>query len=147
MILHEFLPLTCGDALVADILTNGRKFYHWRNSPYIPVEFSVAAYRFGHSQVRPSYRANFGTSATDRTLQFFAVIFDHTATGTDPADLRGGCRAPRRFIDWQTFFDFGGGQVRKNKRIDTKLSSALFHLLGQPSDEPDSSPSATWSAA
>ena len=102
------------------------------------MEFSVAAYRFGHSQVRPSYRANFGTSATDRTLQFFAVIFDHTATGTDPADLRGGCRAPRRFIDWQTFFDFGGGQVRQNKRIDTKLSSTLFHLLGQPSDEPDS---------
>ncbi|GEK20433.1 peroxidase family protein [Cellulomonas xylanilytica] len=138
MILHEFLPLTCGDALVADIVANGRRFYDWRNSPYIPVEFSVAAYRFGHSQVRPSYRANFGTSATDRTLQFFAVIFDHTATGTDPADLRGGCRAPRRFIDWQTFFDFGGGQVRKNKRIDTKLSTALFHLLGQPSDEPDS---------
>ena len=65
MILHEFLPLTCGDELVADILANGRKFYDWRNSPYIPVEFSVAAYRFGHSQVRPSYRANFGTRATD----------------------------------------------------------------------------------
>jgi len=28
--------------------------------------------------------------------------------------------------------------VRRNKRIDTRLSSALFHLLGQPSDEPDS---------
>ncbi len=138
MVLHEFLPLTCGDAVVKDILENGRKFYHWRNAPYIPVEFSVAAYRFGHTQVRPSYRANFGTSATDPTLQFFARIFDPTTSGADPDDLRGGCRASRRFIDWQTFFDFGDGRVRRNKRIDTTLSSALFHLLGQPSDEPDS---------
>lgn len=138
MVLHQFLPLTCGDALAADILAHGRKFYDWHNSPYIPVEFSVAAYRFGHSQVRPSYRANFGTSATDPSKQFFARIFVHTASGTDPDDLRGGCRAPRRFIDWQTFFDFGDGRARRNKLIDTKLSTAMFHLLGQPSDQPDS---------
>ena len=86
------------------------------------VEFSVAAYWFGHSKVRPSYRANFGTSATDPTQQFFGLIFNPALSGSDPADLRGGCRAPRRFIDWQTFLDFGGGRVRRNKRIDTKLS-------------------------
>ena len=44
--------------------------------PFIPVEFSVAAYRFGHSQVRPSYRANFGTTPPTSTQQFFALIFD-----------------------------------------------------------------------
>jgi len=138
MILHEFLPLTCGDAVVQSIMTEGRRFYDWRNAPYIPVEFSVAAYRFGHSQVRPSYRGNFGTSATDVGQQFFGLIFDPTQDGADPNDLRGGCRAPRRFIDWQTFFDFGDGRARRNKKIDTKLSSVLFTLLGQPAQQPDS---------
>ncbi|WP_235856788.1 peroxidase family protein [Occultella glacieicola] len=131
MVLHEFLPLTIGADLCTDILTNGRKHYSWRNSPYIPVEFSVAAYRFGHSQVRPTYRANFGTSAIDTAQQFFAPIFDPASTSDDPDDLRGGCRAPRRFIDWQTFFDFGDGRARRNKKIDTTLSTALFALMGQ----------------
>ncbi len=37
-------------------------------------------------------------------------------------------RAPRRFVDWQTFFDFGDGEVKPNKLIDTKLSTPLFNL-------------------
>jgi len=112
-------------------LTNGRKFYKWRNQPYIPVEFAAAAYRFGHSQVRPSYRSNFGPSPADINSQVFKLIFnDHLPTGPDPDDLRGGKRAPSRFIDWQTFFDFGDGHVRSNKKIDTKLSTVLFDLPG-----------------
>jgi Animal haem peroxidase len=125
IILHEFLPKTCGHNVVDDILSNGRKFYSWRNEPYIPVEFSVAAYRFGHSQVRPSYRANFGGGGTP----FDALIFgDDPPNTADPNDLRGSARAPRRFIDWPTFFDFGDGKVKPNKKIDTKLSTPLFHL-------------------
>ena len=139
MVLHEFLPATIGADLADDILTAGRRHYHWRHDPYIPVEFSVAAYRFGHSQVRPSYRANFGTSSTDPAQQFFALIFrPGDPNPSDPDDLRGHCRAARRFIDWQTFFDFGDGHVRPNKRIDTVLSSALFALMGQPSGEASS---------
>ena len=138
LILHEFLPLTCGEQVVSSILIDGRRFYDWRHAPYVPVEFSVAAYRFGHSQVRPSYRANFGTSASDPGQQFFGLIFNSALSGVDPDDFRGGSRAPRRFIDWQTFFDFGDGRVRHNKRIDTRLSSVLFHLLGQPAPQPTS---------
>ena len=103
------------------------------------MEFSVGAYRFGHSEVRPSYRANFGTSATDAAQQFFALFSDHSLTAARTrAICAAECRAPRRFIDWQTFFDFGDGRVRRNKRIDTKLSSVLFKLLGQPADQSDS---------
>jgi Animal haem peroxidase len=139
LILHEFLPKTVGQAMVDDVLATGPKHFKWRNDPFIPVEFSVAAFRFGHSQIRPSYRANFGTSATDPSKQFFALIFDpHASDPNDPADLRGGRRAPRRFIDWQTFFDFGDGRVRPNKKIDTKLSTVLFNLIGQPEGEPTS---------
>jgi Animal haem peroxidase len=129
IILNEFLPKTVGQAMVDDIMSKGRKFY-------IPVEFSVAAYRFGHSQVRPSYRVNFGP---DDANQFFALIFnDGLAVSPVADDMRGGKRAPNRFIDWQTFFDFGDGRVRNNKRIDMKLSTVLFDLPGMPGGEPQS---------
>jgi hypothetical protein len=137
LVLHEFLPRTVGQAMVDDVLEGGPRHFNWRNDPFIPVEFSVAAYRFGHSQVRPSYRANFATSAADPARQFFALFLDPVAADPDdPADLRGGRRAARRFIDWQSFFDFGDGRVRPNKKIDTKLSTVLFNLLGQPEGEP-----------
>jgi Animal haem peroxidase len=125
IILHEFLPLVIGQALVDDILSGGRRFYRPEEA-YIPVEFQGAAYRFGHSMVRPSYRANL---AGDNGQPFFGLIFDPAQAGVaDPNDLRGGCRAPRRFIGWQTFFDFGDGEVKPNKLIDTRLSTPLFTL-------------------
>ena len=34
----------------------------------------------------------------------------------------------RRYIGWQTFFDFGDGQVKNNKKIDPTISSVLFTL-------------------
>ncbi len=90
--------------------------------------------------MRPSHRANFGTSTTDVNQQFFALLFKPGAVNlADPDDLRGGCRAARRFIDWQTCFDFGDGRVvRPNKKIDTVLSSLLFSLLGQAPGSPTS---------
>ena len=60
--------------------------------------------------VRPSYRANL---AGDNGNPFFGLIFDPASedrSRPDPGDLRGGVRAARRFIGWQTFFDFGDGQ-------------------------------------
>ncbi|WP_380874295.1 myeloperoxidase [Sphingomonas sp. DBB INV C78] len=136
IIVHEFLKKTCGEAAVNDVLENGRKFYKWHNDPFIPVEFSVAAYRFGHSQVRPSYRANF--TGNPGSQPFFGMIFTPTPSNPlDPDDLSGGCRAPRRFIDWPTFFDFRDGSVRPNKKIDTTLSTALFKLPGSVVSNPD----------
>jgi Animal haem peroxidase len=132
-ILYEFLPLFVGQAVVDDVVAHGRMFY---NPPFgqafIPVEFQGAAFRFGHTMVRPSYRANMkGQSGQP----FFGFIFDPSQQGqADPADLRGGARAPRRFIGWQTFFDFGVDpftglhEVKPNKRIDTKIATPLFHL-------------------
>ncbi|MCE7796116.1 heme peroxidase family protein [Sphingobium sufflavum] len=129
IIIHEFLKKTCGAEIVDDILANGRKHYKWHNEPFIPVEFSVAAYRFGHSQVRPSYRANF--TGNPGGQPFFGMIFTpNPSDPNDPDDLSGGHRAPRRFIDWPTFFDFGDGNVRPNKAIDTILSTAMFKLPG-----------------
>jgi hypothetical protein len=146
IVLHEFLPATAGQGLVDDILQKGRRFYNWRNAPFIPVEFSVAAYRFGHSQVRPGYIANFdGDNGTPFVEHIFNAELDHSVP--DPDDLSGGKRAPRRFIDWRTFFNVGptpelhsnlGSSPKPNKRIDTKLSSPLFALLSIPSNEAQS---------
>jgi hypothetical protein len=87
--------------------------------------------------VRPSYRANLAGDANG--TPFFGMVLDPAQDGqADPADLRGGARAPRRFVGWQTFFDFGDGEVKPNKRIDTKLSTPLFTLplAAIPSHDP-----------
>jgi len=127
LVVHEFLPQIVGQSMVDDVLRNGRRFYKPRmREGFIPVEFQTGAYRFGHSMVRPSYRANL---RGDNGAPFFGMVFDRAGDGqTDPIDLRGGVRAARRFIGWQTFFDFGDGQVKPNKRIDTKISTPLFDL-------------------
>jgi hypothetical protein len=134
IVVHEFLPQIIGFGITQDVLAHGRRFY--RPAPgqhFMPVEFQGACYRFGHSMVRPSYRANLrgdpgGNPATGAPA-FFGFIFSPAAEGqADPVDLRGGARAPRRFIGWQTFFDFRDGQVRTNKRIDTRISTPLMNL-------------------
>jgi hypothetical protein len=137
MIVHEFLPLFIGQPLVNDILRDGRKNYRPAVG-YIPVEFQGAAYRFGHTMVRPSYRANLlgDVDAAGQPAPFFGMIFDPAGEGqADPIDLRGGARARRRFIGWQTFFDFGlfeadgvSPAVKPNKLIDTRISTPLFNL-------------------
>jgi Animal haem peroxidase len=126
IIVHEYLPTIIGQSLVNDILTRGRRFYTpWVG--FMPVEFQGAAYRMGHSMVRPSYRLNL--KGNNDGGPFFGFIFDPSQEGAiDPNDLRGGARAPRRFVGWQTFFDFGDGQVKNNKRLDTTLSTPLFQL-------------------
>jgi len=133
--LNEFLPLFVGQSMVNDVLNRGRGFYRPRfNEAFMPVEFQGACFRFGHSMVRPSYRANFTGQPAGKpnAPQFFGLIFD-PALGDrlgDREDLLGGARSPRRFIGWTTFFRFPGfeADTRPNKRIDTILSTPLFDL-------------------
>ena len=68
LLVNEHLPQIVGQALVDDILAHGNRLY----SPppgqaFMPIEFGAAAYRFGHSMVRPSYRANFTSGTGDST--------------------------------------------------------------------------------
>ena len=149
IILHEFLPQIVGPAAVNSVFRSERRLFRPRaGDQSIPVEFQLI-YRFGHSLIRPSYRANLNG---DGDRAFFGFIFDEregtTHPAADPNDLRGGFRAPRRFIGWQTFFNFGdvprvrplpdaagvprlgplSQDVRPNKVIDTKISTPLFLL-------------------
>ncbi len=139
LLVNEHLPQIAGQAVVNDVLQRGNRFYKPPpGDAFMPIEFGAAAYRFGHSMVRPSYRANFTSGTGDSTSPtanpFFALVFDATepnfsaAPGYDRDDLLGGYPAPRRYIGWQTFFDLGDGQVKNNKKIDTTVSSVLFTL-------------------
>jgi hypothetical protein len=73
VVVHDFLRRLVGADVIYDILRpedyrspGGRHttirprllFYHWNEQPFMPVEFSVAAYRYGHSMARPSYLIN-----------------------------------------------------------------------------------------
>src|SRR5207302_623067 len=70
IVLNDFLPTIIGTETLFAILPHlakkttiyqdppQLKFYTPRREPFMPVEFAVAAYRFGHSMVRPIYRLN-----------------------------------------------------------------------------------------
>jgi len=106
----------------------------------MPVEFSVAAFRFGHAMVRPLYRLN--TTVERRPI--FSRDSRDGAPADKAADLGGFRRMPSDWaIDWQFFIDLEHGAeptetaplfdriVRKPQKaykIDTSLVSPLRHL-------------------
>ena len=97
----------------------------------MPVEFSAAAYRFGHSMIRPRYRLN---AKIERPI--FSNAHGHTA------DLGGFRPIPAGWaIDWQFFIDLGhgagpaaggrkSGRVARKPQLSYKIDTSLVHPLG-----------------
>jgi hypothetical protein len=92
-----------------------------RDLARMPLEFSVAAYRFGHSMVRPRYRLN-----ADIERPIFA------ADPGDTADLGGFRPLPDSWaIDWRNFADIDHDAARgSGPQLSYKIDTSLVHPLG-----------------
>ena len=135
VVLNDFLPkIVNGDVLdgVAPHIRKGTnvrvdpptlEFFKWRDYAYMPLEFSAAAYRFGHSMVRPGYRL----SETVKPIAIFEM---------NPAKALTGFREfPDNWaIDWNVFAALEPRDPDDHTRtqfaykIDTSLVNPLGHL-------------------
>jgi hypothetical protein len=144
VVLRDFLPTIIGPDMVQSILphlASGKsiledppqlRFYKPLKEPFMPVEFSVAAYRFGHSMVRPIYRLSktvppkeADKPENDQRLAIFS---------TDPnTSLVGFREFPSNWaIQWKLFFKMGPAPKLGQDRIQPayKIDTSLVNPLG-----------------
>jgi heme peroxidase len=150
MIRTDFLPRVCAHGVVNDVFTNGRKVFEVgavpTDVPTMPIEFSVACYRLGHSMVRPAYNWNKVFDNGEGTL---GLLFSFTGLS---GDLGFGPRLPSIWIaDFRRLYDFGeagradltvpANKFNRAMRIDTLIANPLKHLpsgsFGDPSVGPN----------
>ncbi len=152
VVVHDFLRRVAGDDVVGDVLRPDGyvvaggvvepprahlRFYAWHEQPYMPVEFSVAAYRFGHSMIRGRYHLN------DFLRDERHSPFDVFSSDRDPlnrVNLNGGRPLPDRWgFQWKHFFDgldgSGEGTTQPSFRIDERLAPPLDALPFPPPPE------------
>ena len=113
IIVNDFLPKLVGQTLMDELLAEGPRYYEPEGPSYIPLEFADAAYRYGHSQIRRSYRLQ----ADGPELPVFP-------------DLLGFQPVPaNRRVDWSQLFAFPGRPApQPSKKIDGRLARSLIEL-------------------
>ena len=158
IVVHDFLPRVVGDDTMRRVFAADddrprveRRHYRWEREPFIPVEFSGAAYRFGHSMVRGSYRLRpppLPVPGDDRlglgplpakkpgTPVFAAAAVvapseDVVAAGPLGRVELAGFRdlSARLRLDWGRFFDVDQRfSPQRSMKIDQGISSSLTNL-------------------
>jgi Animal haem peroxidase len=120
IVTHDFLDRVAGRP-AREAAFAARRFYTWENEPFMPVEYSGAAYRFGHSMVRAAYDLN-------EAIQDIPLFAD--ADKPDPLEHLGGFRRlPALWsVDWSFFFKTSSRKPQLSRKIDTRLSMPLFKL-------------------
>jgi hypothetical protein len=120
VVLHDFLKRIVDPQIVNDTIQENRIYLPDADNTFMPLEFSVAAYRFGHSMVRAEY--DFNLNFQPATLvQLFAV----TALSGQLSEFN--ILPENWIIQWPNFVDVEAPATR-TRRIDTKLVEPLFTL-------------------
>jgi hypothetical protein len=139
IVLHDFVPRLVDPAVLTDIREHGRRFYFPNGAPTgarlcMPVEFSVAAYRLGHSLIRSSYQWNkvFNSTGVAGFTPDLTLFFEFSKVS---GNLGGEPTLPSDWIvDWRRMYDFaetGGAshpQLNLAREIDTRLANGLQNL-------------------
>lgn len=141
IVLFDFVERLTEPGIVAKILHDGRKFYRFKTRPYMPMEFSVAAYRLGHSMVREEYSHNraFRPSLPHIFNASLSLLFKFSGLS---GDIHGDPNTPpvhlpsNWIIDWRRFFDLGTPATAPNfefnqaRKIDPFIIPQLHNLPG-----------------
>lgn len=117
VVVEDTLPALCGQAVVDEIQRRGRKFYCPRSeTPYIPIEFAAAAYRFGHSMMPQKVQVQRGEDA----FRLYGRTFGH---GFEPLDDDDAV------VDWNELTETDADRnVQTAEELDTQLASVLLDL-------------------
>src|SRR3954470_12756614 len=123
MIRTDFLPRICARGVVTDVFTGGRKAFEVgvpaTQAPTMPIEFSVAAYRLGHSMIRSGYSWNKIFDDGNGTLD---LLFKFSGLS---GDLAGQPRLLSTWIaDFRRLYDFGEAGKANLKVPATKFNHA-----------------------
>jgi hypothetical protein len=145
LVVNDFLQTLLRQDVVEKVLKDRAKLYQEQFSkvkePFMPIEFSVAGYRFGHSMIRDryDYNRNFGRKpdGTDGFVLPNATLeLLFTFTGKSPTPFRGNDTLPHNwFIEWDRFDGSSPGRARVARKIDTQLAPTLGNLPNEANDE------------
>ena len=135
IVIHDFLHRIADPEIVVATLAGNRLYQSMTDPFFLPLEFSAAAFRFGHSMVREQYRQNaIFPNAKLRELFTFTALsgnFDPPPSSdpdSDSVPAGGFDTLPANWIiDWSGFID---GPALKNqaRKIDTLLVKPLLDL-------------------
>jgi Animal haem peroxidase len=146
LVVNDFLKTMTVSGIVDSVLLGGPKHYAPRNGEsYMPLEFSVAAYRFGHAMVRAAYdhNRNFGRPGNVAQSASFDLLFAFTGNGSQRDrntgkivlnPFLGGSKVlPFNWIiEWDRFVDKGSPiPDHFARKIDTRLAPPLRDLINQ----------------
>lgn len=106
-----------------------RKYYDWRNEPFIPVEFAAAAFRFGHSQVRDEYQID--VDENDR-IKKGVMIMKQNFSREEKRDQILSLMGRQTGIDSVQLTSFFGPDAQPNHLIQPKISASLYNISHFP---------------
>ncbi|MDP2711749.1 MAG: heme peroxidase family protein [Solirubrobacteraceae bacterium] len=155
LVVHDYLKTVALPGIVDSILLGGAKHYEplADGELHAPLEYAVAAYRFGHSMVRGAYdhNRNFGTAvAPDESLEpvaSFEDLFLFTGNGheLDPDDITKSTRNPFRGasalpFNWIVEWDRMSSKVDPDashfaRKIDARLVPPIHNMVNEGTDE------------